>query len=210
MQYLAPDSRYVGKHVNGRSTRDKFIRSMDLASVTTPKEARAAYEKTWFSSRRRQYVNDALHSVTARPKQLFWPSHAFPDILDEIAMDDPSLASEIDRIKSSYLALTCGDASAGPRLTALVKNFESAHTYKCPDTYRSCWMNTGAYVTLSYGIKFDGLAFPGCATPEESLSLLKRLAMEVVADMDHQIDDRLFNLCYAAYAKPAAAVSAQA
>ena len=28
-------------------------------------------------------------------------------------------------------------------------------------------MNTGAYVTLSYGIKYENVLFPGCATPEE-------------------------------------------
>ena len=85
-------------------------------------------------------------------------------------------------------------------LVASVKEFEAEYRYRCPDTYRSAWMNTGAYVTLCYGIKYEGVMLPGCRTPDESLALLKKCALEVIAGMDHDVDDRMFRMCHAVYA----------
>lgn len=206
--------RYLGKQVNGQATRNNFIRSMDLAANAGDVEAAlAAYSDRWFSSQKKQYLNEALKHVMA--KSLFWPKKAFADMLDEIVVDFngprdelKTLARDVDMLKSRFSLW--GQARRNRPVTdqdliKAVKEFESGHRYRCPDTYRSAWMNTGAYVTLSYGIKYEGILFPGCATPEESLGLLKKLALEVIAEMDHDVDDRLFRVCHALYAGRAAA-----
>lgn len=201
--------KYLGKQVNGQATRNNFIRSMDLAANAGDAEAAlAAYSGYWFSSQKKQYLNEALKHVMA--KSLFWPKKAFTDMLDEIIVDFEgpgdelrSLAQDVDVLKAKFSLW--GQARRNRPVTdqdlvKAVKDFEALHRYRCPDTYRSAWMNTGAYVTLSYGIKYENVLFPGCATPEESLGLLKKLALEVIAEMDHNVDDRLFRVCHAMYA----------
>ena len=115
-----------------------------------------------------------------------------------------ALASDADMLAAKY-ALWASSRKDRPvsdeDIVKYVKNFEAKYRYRCPDTFRSCWMNAGAYVTLCYGVKYEGLAMPGCSRPEESLALLKRCAMEVIADMDHCVDDRMFRLCHAVYAE---------
>lgn len=200
--------KYLGKQVNGQATRNNFIRSMDLAVNQDPEAALAAYSRAWFESSRKQYLNEAMKHISSR--SLFWPKKALPDMLDEIVADfegppaeTKSLARDADLLKSRY-AVWCQNrkvrAVTDQDILKDVKAFEGKHRYRCPDTYRSCWMNTGAYVTLSYGIKYEGILFPGCRTADESLALLKRCAMEVIAGMDHDVDDRMFRLCHAIYA----------
>lgn len=201
--------KYLGKQVNGQATRNNFIRSMDLAANRCdPDAALAAYSERWFSSNRKQYLNEALKHVMAC--SLFWPKKAFVDMIDEIVMDfdgrpdeAKALAVDADMLKARFTLW------GQPRrkkpvsdqdLIRTVKDFEAAYRYRCPDTYRSAWMNTGAYVTLCYGIKYEGVMFPGCTTPEESLALLKKCALEVIAEMDHDIDDRMFRMCHMVYA----------
>ena len=204
--------RYLGKQVNGQATRNNFIRSMDLAANPDVEAALAAYCDRWFSSSRKQYLNEAMKQVIAR--SLFWPRSALSDMVDEIVMDydgddAKAIARDADLLKSRY-TVWGQRRKASPisdkDMLGFVKEFEAKYKYRCPDTYRSCWMNTGAYVTLSYGIKYEGVLFPGCKGPDESLALLKRLAMEVIAGMDHDVDDRLFRLCHAVYAGRAAAL----
>ncbi len=197
--------KYLGKQVNGQATRNNFIRSMDIARNRDPDAALAAYCHAWFDSSRKQYLNEALKHV--RSRSLFWPLRAIPDMLDEILLGTPpedakAMARDADLLKSRY-TVWCSNRANRPisdeDMLKSIKQFEADYRYSCPDTFRSCWMNTGAYVTLSYGIKYEGIRFPGCATADESLALLKKLALEVVADMDHDVDDRLFRLCHAAY-----------
>lgn len=202
--------KYLGKQVNGQATRNNFIRSMDLAvNHGDPDAALAAYSDQWFSSTKKQYLNEALKHVMAG--SLFWPKRAFTDMLDEILLDYEgsagelkALARDVDMLKAKF-SLWGQPRRARPvsdqDLIKEVKRFESVYRFRCPDTYRSAWMNTGAYVTLSYGIKYEDIIFPGCATPEQSLDLLKKCALEVIADMDHDVDDRLFRLCHAVYAQ---------
>lgn len=202
--------KYLGKQVNGQATRNNFIRSMDLAvNHGDPDAALAAYSDRWFSSTKKQYLNEALKHVMAG--SLFWPKRAFTDMLDEILLDYEgsagelkALARDVDMLKAKF-SLWGQPRRARPvsdqDLIKEVKRFESVYRFRCPDTYRSAWMNTGAYVTLSYGIKYEDIIFPGCATPEQSLDLLKKCALEVIADMDHDVDDRLFRLCHAVYAQ---------
>lgn len=199
--------KYLGKQVNGLATRNNFIRSMDLAVNRDVDAALAAYSKAWFSGTRKQYLNEAMKHI--KSKSLFWPKRALPDMLEEIQADASgspadirALARDVDILKSRYTVWAssrAGNQVSDNEIAAEIKTFEAAHRYTCPDTYRSCWMNTGAYVTLSYGIKYEGLVFPGCHGPEDSLQLLKKLAMEVIADMDHDVDDRLFRICHALY-----------
>lgn len=199
--------KYLGKQVNGLATRNNFIRSMDLAANPDVDAALAAYSKAWFSGTRKQYLNEAMKHI--KSKSLFWPKRALPDMLEEIQADAKgspadirALARDVDILKSRYTVWASARSRnrvSDDEIIAEIKTFESAHRYTCPDTYRSCWMNTGAYVTLSYGIKYEGLVFPGCNGPEDSLQLLKKLAMEVIADMDHDVDDRLFRVCHALY-----------
>ncbi len=199
--------KYLGKQVNGRATRDNFIRSMDLALHKDPDAALDCYCRYWFSSTRKQYLNDALNHVAEN--SLFWPKRAFTDMVDEIVMsmsgtgvDEKVLARDADRLCARFTLWASPRKSNKPTLENVrrdVKAFEAKYRYSCPDTYKSCWMNTGAFVTLSYGIKYEGFLMPKCSTPEQSLSLLKKCAMEVVADMDHTVDDRLFRLCHALY-----------
>lgn len=202
--------KYLGKQVNGQATRNNFIRSMDLAvNSGDPDAALAAYNDRWFSSTKKQYLNEALKHVMAG--SLFWPKRAFTDMLDEILLDYEgsaaelkALARDVDMLKAKF-SLWGQPRRARPvsdqDLIKEVKDFESRYQFRCPDTYRSAWMNTGAYVTLSYGIKYEDIIFPGCATPEQSLGLLKKCALEVIADMDHDVDDRMFRLCHAIYAQ---------
>ena len=201
--------KYLGKQVNGQATRNNFIRSMDIARNRDPDDALAAYSETWFSSQRKQYLNEALKHVSS--KSLFWPRRALADMLDEILADSPdapgsdgfkALARDVDVLKGKYTVWASNRARqpvSDKDMVRCVKEFEAAHRYRCPDTFRSCWMNTGAYITLCYGIKYEGLALPGCSSPDESRSLLKRCALEVVADMDHDVDERMFRMCHALY-----------
>lgn len=200
--------KYIGKQVNGLATRNNFIRSMDIAANPDADAALAAYSDAWFSSTRKQYLNEAIKLI--RSKSMFWPRKAFTDMLEEILADSSGtpeemrrLAQDVDVLKSRFVIWSTGSRSrpiSDEQITADVKDFEAKYKYRCPDTYRSCWMNNGAYVTLSYGIKYEGLVFPGCTGTEDSLALLKKLAMEIVADMDHDVDDRMFRVCHAMYA----------
>lgn len=200
--------KYLGKQVNGQATRNNFIRSMDIVRNRSVEDALAAYSERWFSSRKKQYLNEALKHVMGR--SLFWTKKAMADMLEEIQLEtdlgsdakNRQLAVDVDLLKSRLAVWgsarrnnPIGDAD----IAAFVKEFEAKYRYACPDTYRSCWMNTGAYITLSYGIKYEGLSFPGCTTPDESLALLKKCALEVIAGMDHDVDDRMFRLCHAVY-----------
>lgn len=195
--------KYLGRQVNGQATRNNFIRSMDIARNRDPDAALAAYCHAWFDSQKKQYLNEAMKHVKSR--SLFWPLRAVTDMLDEIQLDgdgDKALARDVDMLKSRFTVWASKRADrpiSDEDMTKHVKRFEADHRYACPDTFRSCWMNTGAYVTLSYGIKYEGIRFPGCPTADRSLELLKKLALEVLADMDHDVDDRLFRLCHAAY-----------
>lgn len=200
--------KYLGKQVNGLATRNNFIRSMDIAANRDADAALAAYSDAWFSSTRKQYLNEALKHI--RSKSLFWPMRAMTDMLEEIQADASGtpdeirmLARDVDILKSKFTVWSSHKkqrAISDDEIVAEVKKFEGRYSYRCPDTYRSCWMNTGAYVTLAYGIKYEGLVFPGCRGAEDSLEMLKRLAMEVIADMDHDVDDRMFRVCHAMYA----------
>ena len=200
--------KYIGKQVNGLATRNNFIRSMDIAANRDADAALAAYSDAWFSSTRKQYLNEAMKLI--RTKSMFWPRKAFTDMLEEILADASGtpeemrrLAQDVDVLKSRFVVWSSGSRSrpvSDEQITADVKAFEGKYKYRCPDTYRSCWMNNGAYVTLSYGIKYEGLVFPGCKGAEDSLALLKKLAMEIIANMDHDIDDRMFRVCHAMYA----------
>lgn len=200
--------KYIGKQVNGQATRNNFIRSMDIAANRDADAALAAYSDAWFSSTRKQYLNEAMKLI--RTKSMFWPRKAFTDMLEEIlaeASGTPDeirrLAQDVDVLKSRFVVWSSGSRSrpvSDEQITASIKDFEAKYRYRCPDTYRSCWMNNGAYVTLAYGIKYEGLVFPGCAGTEDSLALLKKLAMEIIAGMDHDIDDRMFRVCHAMYA----------
>ena len=184
--------KYLGKQVNGQATRNNFIRSMDIVRNRSVDDALAAYSGKWFSSRRKQYLNEALKHVMG--KSLFWTKKAMADMLEEIQLEtdlgsddrNRQLARDVDLLKSR-LAVWGSARRNNPisdaDITAYVKEFEAKYRYACPDTYRSCWMNTGAYITLSYGIKYEGLSFPGCMTPDESLALLKKCALEVIAGM---------------------------
>lgn len=199
---------YIGKPVNGQATRNNFIRSMDISRNRDPDEALAAYSEAWFSSTRKQYINEAFKLT--KPGALFWTKKALTDMLEEILLDtdlgsssaNRELARDIDILKSR-LAVWGSKRKNNPissdQMQDYIRKFEGKYKYRCPDTYRSCWMNTGAYVTLSYGIKYEGLLFPGCTDAEQSLNLLKKCALEVIAAMDHDIDERMFRLCHAIY-----------
>lgn len=201
--------KYLGRQVNGQATRNNFIRSMDLASNGHDADAAlAAYSQRWFSSRKKQYLNEAFKHVSSN--SLFWPKKAFTDMLDEIVLDFRgtgkemrAVAADADILKSKFLLWSQPRRQAAVTdqdLIAAIKQFEADYRYGCPDTYRSAWMNTGAYVTLCYGIKYENVMLPGCRTPDESLALLKKCALEVIAGMDHDVDDRMFRMCHMIYA----------
>lgn len=200
--------KYIGKQVNGLATRNNFIRSMDIAANRDADAALAAYSDAWFSSTRKQYLNEAMKLI--KTKSMFWPKKAFTDMLEEILADASGtpeemrrLAQDVDILKSKFVVWSSGTKTrpvSDEQIVSAVKAFEAKYRYRCPDTYRSCWMNNGAYVTLAYGIKYEGLVFPGCKGTEDSLALLKKLSMEIIAGMDHDVDDRMFRVCHAMYA----------
>ena len=199
--------QYLSKQNNGFNTRNNFIRSMDIKSDQTVEQAIDNYNKTWFSSTRKQYLNEAFKHILNN--SLFWPKHVINDMLDEIAMslldesdyDDKILMQDIDRIKSKITVWASPRKQKAVTVDDILKDirsFEHKYKYTCPDTFRTCWMNTGAYITLAYCIKYEGLTMPNKNT-DESLNLLKKLALEILADMDHNVDTRLFKLCHALY-----------
>lgn len=218
---------YVAKNVNGRAVRDKFVRSMDISANRSPEDAFAAYSETWFSSTRKQYLNEAFKYVLASedgrrgsPGQApthseprFWPMRAVQDMLDEILVDYDgpetgfkALARDVDRLKGLYSkwyagrnARGSGSSVSDADMALRIKEFEARYRYRCPDTFKSCWMNRGAYKTIAYGIKYEGLRFNGCPSPEESLNVLNEIAFKVMAEMDHDVDDKLFRACHALY-----------
>ena len=197
--------KYLSKQVNGFDTRNNFIRSMDIKHAYNVKTALQNYENVYFSSLRKQYLNEAFKHI--QEKSLFWPKHVLTDMLDEIAMnnedyDAKEMARDIDIVKSKYLIWASHRKSqpiTTEEMVRSIKSFETKYKYVCPDTFKSAWMNTGAFITLSYGIKYEDVKFPNCTTAEESLSLLQKLALEVLSDMDHDVDTRLFELCHAIY-----------
>lgn len=197
--------KYLSKQVNGFDTRNNFIRSMDIQHAYDVNTALRNYENTWFSSTRKQYLNDAFKHI--QEKSLFWPKRVFSDMLDEILMYDEDydpkvLAQDVDFLKSKFL-IWASNRKHKPitdeEMVKSIKSFETKYKYTCPDTYKSAWMNTGAYITLTYGIKYEDLMLPGCNTPEESLSLLKKCALEVISEFNHDVDTRMFELCHALY-----------
>lgn len=197
--------KYLAKTVNGFDTRNKFIRSMDLARAYDADTARINYESVWFSSTKKQYINTAFQQVLEN--SLFWPKHVITDMLDEIFIEEADnydakiMAQDIDILKSKYQIWATkrkNQPISTDDIVKAIKQFESKYKYSCPDTFKSAWMNAGAYITLSYGIKYENLLFPGM-TQEQSLSKLKALALEIVTDMNHDVDDRLFKLCHFLY-----------
>lgn len=208
MTYL----KYLSKQVNGFDTRNNFIRSMDIKHAYDVKTALQNYESVYFASERKQYLNEAFKRV--QENSLFWPKHVFTDMLDEIAMNNENydvrvMMKDIDHLKSLYL-IWASKRKSQPVTTEVmisnIKSFETKYKYRCPDTYKSAWMNTGAYITLSYGIKYENIRFPKCTTAEESLSLLQKLALEVISDMNHDVDTRLFEVCHAVYLQKMTAI----
>lgn len=199
--------RYLSKQTGGFDTRNAFIRSMDIAHAHDVDTALKNYENAWFKSQRKQYLNEAFKHTST--KSIFWPVHAIYDMLDEIAMniepdkyDMKKFAQDIDRLKSKLTLWSSRKKSQSITKEDVqheIRSFESKYRYECPDTFKSCWMNHGAYTTLSYGIKYEGLILPKCTDADESLALLRKLALEVLADMDHDVDTRLFKLCHALY-----------
>lgn len=203
--------QYLSRQVNGRDTRNAFVRSMDIAHAPDLQTALKNYGDTWFESRRKQYINEAFKHVSE--KSLFWPAAAMHDMLDEIAMivmfegsdydyDPKKFSADLDRLKSK---ITLWSSRRSQRVVTRedvqkeIRSFEAKYKYPCPDTFKSCWMNAGAYITLSYDIKYAGLLLPGCADQAESLGLLKKLALEIIAERDHDVDTRLFAVCHALY-----------
>jgi hypothetical protein len=80
-----------------------------------------------------------------------------------------------------------------------VRSFEKKYPkYECPDSFKFYWTNNGAYVTLMYGVKYEGITFPNM-TQEETISKLKMMAVQVLSEHNHDFDDRLFQLCYYLY-----------
>lgn len=201
--------KYLSKNINGFNTRNNFIRSMDIAHAPTFEAALANYEDAWFSSVKKQYLNEAYKYISE--KSLFWPQHLFADMLDEIFLenneyDDKKLSQDIDIIKSKFIIHASRRAAQSVNredMIKAIKSFETKYKYSCPDSFKTAWMNTGAYITLSYDIKYNNLIFPKCNNADESLAFLKKLALEVLNDMDHNVDTRLFKLCYMIY-KPRA------
>lgn len=131
--------QYLGKQVNGQATRNNFIRSMDLARTSgSADEALAAYSDAWFSSRRKQYLNEAFKHVSAN--SLFWPKRAFTDMLDEIVLGADGTSGEIrkiakdaDMLKSRF-TVWAQHRRARPvsseDLVKDIKDFESVHKYR--------------------------------------------------------------------------------
>ena len=195
--------KYLSKTVNGADTRNKFLRSMDIAHAYDPETARMNYENEWFSSTKKQYLNTAFKQILEN--QMFWPKRILPDMLDEILMANmdqyPDMVKDVDDLKSKFLIWSSkrkNQPMTNQDIQKSIKSFEAKYKYACPETFRSAWMNNGAYITLSYGIKYEGITFPGM-TQEQSLSKLKALALQIVADMNHEVDDRLFNICHYLY-----------
>lgn len=207
------DERFLAKQVNGFDTRNNFIRSMDIARAPDLEAALANYEKAWFGSRRKQYVNEAFKHLSEKKKPLFWSPKAIYDMLDEIALSlgDPEadfgydmkkFAQDLDRLKSKLTIWSSRRASqplTREDIQKEIRSFEAKYRYPCPDTFKTCWMNTGAYIALSYDVKYGGLVLPGCRGMKESLALLGKLRLEIIGDMDHDVDRRLFEVCWHIY-----------
>ena len=203
--------KYLNRKIGGFETRNKFVRSMDVANAPNAEKAWENYYNAWFSSRRKHYIRKAFDMVSE--KSLFWPAHAITDMIDEIVMtltdpeadfgyDEKKLLKDADILKSrlhAWMSHTRKKSVTRDDVLKAVRSFEAKYRYPCPDTFKTCWTNTGSYIALVHDVKYDGLKLPGCADTEESLDLLNKLALEVLADMDHDVDKRLFGICYALY-----------
>ncbi len=206
--------RYLNKQLNGADTRNNFVRSMDLYGGTSFEQALENYNKEWFSSKRKQYLNQAFKLVLE--KQLFWPARVIPEMLDEIYVnesdryDAKKMAQDIDNLKSKYQIWASkrkNQPVTSNDILKEIKSFEMKYRYSCPESFKFYWMNNGAFITLSYGIKFEDLVFPGM-DQAQSLSKLQAMGLEVLTDHDHDVDERLFKLCYFLYSKKAIAAEA--
>lgn len=199
--------KYVSKTVNGFDTRNKFIRSMDLAHATSADEALTNYCNEWFSSQRKEYLTQAFRMVC--DKQFFWPVRAVTEMLDEIYVfnsdnyDEKEMAQDVDLLKGRYNTWAShrkNQPITSDAMLKYIKDFEKKYKYECPDSFKFYWMNNGAFITLNYAIKCEGITFPGF-TQEESLSKLKGFALEVIEDHNHDMDTRLFDLCHFLYSQ---------
>jgi len=198
--------KYIARTVNGFDTRNKFIRSMDIPHALDVETARRNYENTWFSSTRKQYLNTALKQIS--DEQLFWPKKVFHDMLEEIEVnavdcDEKKMHADVDRLQ--YMFRVWADNRHNKTVTydALVKevkSFEAKYRYDCPDSFKSAWMNNGAYITLLYGMKYEGITFPNM-TQQQSIDKLRALGIEVVNDYDHNVDERLFAMVHYLYSQ---------
>lgn len=196
---------YISKSINGFDTRNNFIRSMDIATVGTNADAALQnYEKAWFSSTRKEYLTQAFKLVLDKSK--FWPKRVIPEMLDEIFVDyegenEKAMAQDIDLLKSKFMIWSTkrkNQPVTADDLLKDIKSFEKKYKYTCPESFKFYWMNNGAYITLRYGIQYEGLLFPGY-TQKESLSKLEGIALQVLEEHDHNVDDRLFKMCHFLY-----------
>ena len=201
---------YLAKQINGFDTRNNFIRSMDIAKSEDLNTALDNYCKAWFSSRRKHYISEAFKHLSDKTKPLFWSSKAIYDMIDEIAIslmsdlqnngyDRKKLSADIDKLKSKLTIWSTkrrNQPFTRDDITHEIRSFEAKYNYPCPDTFKTCWMNTGAYITLNYEIKYDNLILPGCENQAQSLALLSKLRLEIISDMEHDVDTRLFEVCY--------------
>lgn len=204
-------NKHLAKNVNGFNTRNNFIRSMDLAHAHTPEIARLNYERRWFTSpqNKKQYLNIAFQQI--RTGSAFWPTFVLTNMLDEIAVynTDESIQKQldvdVDNLKSSITVWASKRKVQNITTQYMIdqiKKFEDKYNYDCPDSFKTAWMNAGAFITLTYGIKYEGIKFPGMTT-EESLSKLQGLALQVIEEIDIGVDDRLFNMCHFLYSAKA-------
>ena len=200
MSYLAPI-------VNGCDVRNKYVAAMDLRHAKNADEAYENFYNYYFSSNRKQYLNKAFQLT--KDKSMFWPTRTITEMLDEIFInnsdnyDARKMAQDIDLLKSEYLVYTSNHKKTTyteKDIQKRIKSFETKYKYKCPETFVSYWLNNGAYISLMYGAKYEGLTFPGHSV-EETLSKLNGMALEVLNDHNHDVDRRLFNIVYYIYSQ---------
>jgi len=195
--------KYLGKLVNGFDTRNNFIRSIDFPNAPTFEAALHNYNKAWFSSTKKQYLNEAFKNIIDK-QSIFWPKHVFNDMLEEILVDnttydDVELARDIDVLSSKFTVFTTKRKTqpiSREDMISAIKSFERKYTYPCPDSYKNAWMNNGAYISLCYEIKYKDFIFDGFSTQQECLDALKNGAMKILAESRHTIDTDMFRICY--------------
>lgn len=146
----------LGKSVSMfKNSHDQLIRSLDIANAPDFETAKENYNSFWFK-KGEPYLTAALRLYKSKKNSINlvkWDMPSIIAMLEEIAVydgfDTDTLITSVKCHMSDPKSFTL------KKLEDMFTDFDKNHRYKCPDTFKAKWMNSGAYATLMYDALYD-------------------------------------------------------